>query len=132
MFVRAFFRNVEPAFPYTLGIFSTCNDVIRRYVLFLPSFNTSDSPLCQLRLMGPEINFLSQIIESSVLYSLRVKHLFYFMNNKLSSLIWPLFQHAVAKTALPWQCHRLLYLAILTSYSYLSSGHLLLPPDSHC
>ena len=45
--------------------------------------------------------------------------------------MWPLRQHAVAKTTWPSPSPAFLYLSVLISCSYWPSGLLLLPPDSH-
>lgn len=83
--------------------------------------------------MEPKTNFQSQNTESSVPHPLHVKQLLVCVCVWIPQrfLIWPLLQHAVAKTMLPWQFTTFLYLSILISSSYRSSGGLPLPPDSH-
>lgn len=81
--------------------------------------------LCQVGSMEPKTNF------SSIRSPCGTSSFFFFYWIPQSSLIWPLLQHSVAKTTLPWQVSLFLYLSILISSNW-SSGHLSLPPDSHC
>lgn len=69
--------------------------------------------------------------QSSVLPLLHVKYRFFFFMTTANFLNLTTAPTCDSQATMPWQPPMFLYLCILIPYSYWSSSHLAVPPDSH-